>query len=116
MSENIKKLLELASSNRELADKVNSASKEELVAIAKEQGIDLTEADFEAPKGTVGDDELDVVTGGAACYCGGGGGGTGEEIRKDKTCVCILYGHGNMSDGSTRCVCPYAGVGYDHKI
>lgn len=111
MTENMKKLLELASSNEELRTRLNSAFKEELIALAKEQGITLTKADFEAPAGEINDDELEAVAGGKKCYCLAGGGGTGEEKNKTEFCACILSGVGFMEDGQYRCGCNVAGHG-----
>lgn len=64
MTDNMKKLLALLSSDEALSAKVNGASHEETIAIAKEHGITLTEADFEAASATLSDDELNVVSGG----------------------------------------------------
>lgn len=59
MTDNIKKLLELASADAELKAKLTNASKESIIATAKEAGIELTDADFELP-----DEELSTVSGG----------------------------------------------------
>lgn len=64
MTESFKKLLELISGNEELTARLNNASKDEVIALAKEQGITLTEADFEQ-SGEMSEDELDAVTGGS---------------------------------------------------
>ena len=112
MTENFKKLLELASNDEALKTKINNASKDELIALAKENGIALTDADFEAGNGEVSDDELDSVAGGKDCYCAMGGGGTASE--GEKTCVCVAGGAGLMQQdwgGATRCVCVLTGAG-----
>lgn len=111
MTDNIKKLLELATDNRELQDRLSRANKEELTQIASENGITLTEADFEAPKGEVHDDELEAVVGGKECGCAWGGGGTGSEKDFSKTCVCVSMGFGYWEDNTMRCGCPFAGYG-----
>jgi len=46
MTENMKKLLELVSGNKELASKIGGMGKEDIIALAKELGVELTEADF----------------------------------------------------------------------
>ena len=46
MTENMKKLLELVSGNKELALKIGGMGKENIIALAKELGIEFTEADF----------------------------------------------------------------------
>lgn len=55
--------------------KVGALTKDELIALAKELGIALTEADFEKPDGELNDDELDTVAGGKVCVFVVGGGG-----------------------------------------
>lgn len=64
MTENIKKLLELVSGSEELKDKLNNATKETVITVAKEHGISLTDADFEANKSEISDEELCTVAGG----------------------------------------------------
>ena len=46
MTENMKKFLEAVSKNEELAKKINTMTKEDLLALAKELSIELTEDDF----------------------------------------------------------------------
>lgn len=60
MTENIKKLIELASADEALKNRLIGASKEAVIAIAREAGITLTDADFELPE-----DALDSVSGGS---------------------------------------------------
>ena len=113
MTENLKKFLEVVSTNEELQKKLTNASKEEIVAVAAEAGFVLTDADL-VQKNELSDDELDTVAGGgrkANCGCGVGGGGTGDE--SDDTCACVVYGLGYEKNGDCRCHCPIAGVGYD---
>lgn len=115
MTENIKKLLELASSNEELKTKLTEASKDELIAIAKEQGINLCDEDFEAKPADLSDDELDSIAGGKKCYCALGGGGTGEDSNNTKTCACVGSGAGNTKSGGVRCACVLGGYGDNVK-
>ena len=57
----------------------------DIIALARELGVELTEADF-VQNCELTDDELDAVVGGGKCICSFGGGG-------------------EYSDGSVRCVC-----------
>ena len=43
MTENMKKFLEAVSKNDELSTKINTMTKEDLLALAKELGVELTE-------------------------------------------------------------------------
>ena len=109
MSENVKKFLEAISSKKEMAEKLNEASKEEIIAIAAKLGIALTDADF-AQNNEISDDELDAVAGGVDnCYCIAGGGGS--KTDRGKTCACILGGGGEYISGGARCVCVAMGIG-----
>lgn len=83
MSESTKKILEIVSASKELAAKVGGMSKEDIIALAKERGIELTEADF-AQTCELADDELDTVVGGGGEYSDG-------SVR----CICIIGGDGN---------------------
>lgn len=83
MTENMKKFLELVSKDEALVAKVNAADKNALIALAKELGVELTEADFEHPN-KLSDDELDVA-GGGGTWCiliGGGGNTSGHPMQK----------------------------------
>lgn len=109
MTENMKKFLEHISGNEELTSKLKNASKEDVLALAKEAGFTLTDADFEQTS-EVSDDELTTVVGGGFdCFCAIGGGGTGGE--KTRTCACVVGGAGLTKDGKTRCLCTATGAG-----
>ena len=88
MTENMKKFLEAVSQNEELREKLNGMSKEDILAAAKELGIDLTEVDF-AQNGEMDDDELEVVAGGGELSKLAGGG---------CRCACIAAGYGDAVD------------------
>ena len=109
MTENMKKLVELVSQNTELVAKINSGDKDTLIAIAKELGIELTEADFAQQATELSDDELDAVAGGNICACAMGGGGSAG--GKDAVCVCVIGGGGESKGGSARCGCVLCGTG-----
>lgn len=108
MTANMKKFLELISENKELALKMKDASKDDIIALAKTLGIELTDADFEQ-SAEISDDELNAVAGGDACVCAFGGGGAAS--KGEKTCVCVGGGGGQFKDGTARCACPIGGLG-----
>lgn len=109
MNDNMKKFLEAVSKNDELSKKINTMTKEELVALAKELGIELNGDDF-AQESELEKDELEVVTGGwKDCFCVAGGGGKADE--DGKACACVAFGGGQAQDGENRCLCIGAGSG-----
>ena len=109
MTENMKKFLEAVSKNEELAKKINTMTKEDLLALAKELGIELTGDDF-AQESELEKDELEAVTGGwKDCFCVAGGGGKADE--DGKACACVAFGGGSARDGENRCWCIGAGSG-----
>ena len=126
MSENLKKFLAMIADNKELEAKVIECNKlgeaevkQVMIKLAKENGIELAEADFEKKAEPISrelsDDELDAVAGGGgACGCvlGGGGGGVDDNDGKVFGCACAAYGQGG--DGRANdfnCWCPGLGVG-----
>lgn len=114
MNENLKKFLEKVSEDKALAEKVNANNDPAaLITLAKELGVELTEADLKKPVEELSDDELDTVAGGSdvSCACAMGGGGTKD--TNDKTCACVLAGVGYDRHGRERCLCGFAGYGYD---
>lgn len=114
MSENLKKFLEIVSKSDELTEKIGTMGQDEVLALAREMGVELTEADLEKPAvQELDEDELDAVAGGidVSCACAMGGGGTKD--NNDKTCACVIAGGGYARNGRERCVCGIAGCGYD---
>lgn len=113
MNENMKNFLEAVSKDDELCTKVGQMNKDELLALAGEMGLPLTEQDLQKPVEELSDDDLDTVAGGSdvSCACAMGGGGTKDD--NDKTCACVLAGAGYAKSGRERCVCGIAGCGYD---
>ena len=114
MTENMKKFLETVSKREDLCTKIGTMGKDELIALAKELGIELTDADLVRPSQELDDDELDAIAGGGdvSCVCAMGGGGTKD--NNDKTCACVLAGAGyDKKYNRERCVCGFAGYGYD---
>lgn len=114
MNENMKKFLETVSKDEELTKKIGAMGLEELLALAKELGLELSAADLEKPVvQELSDDDLDAVAGGSdvSCACAMGGGGTKDS--NDKTCACVLAGVGYDTYSSERCLCGFAGYGYD---
>ena len=125
MTENAKKWLELLSQNKELQkkllevkDKSPDQQKLAVTALAKENGITLTDADMEKPQSEeLSDDELDAVAGGGGCGCPVVGGGAGDKILPYK-CGCFF---GGVGDGPEQddykpafCFCVFAGGGTDN--
>ena len=114
MSENFKKFLENVSADEELTKKVsNEQDVNVLIAMAKDMGLEICEADFKQTATELSDDELDAVAGGGdvSCACAMGGGGT-KDVN-DRTCACVLAGAGYTKNGRERCLCGFAGYGYD---
>ena len=114
MTKNMKKFLETVSQNEELAQKLSAMTMEDLLALAKELGVELTEADFEKPDGMLDENELDAVAGGKVCVCVVGGGGEGD--GNDRVCACPAYGVGADKDKLyDRCVCFIGGGGKSYN-
>lgn len=123
MTDNMKKWLELVSANKELQEKLTELSKKDLeqqkkglFALAKENGITLTDEDLERPQSEeLSDDELDAVAGGGGCGCPFGGGGKGEDPKThwEYGCGCIIGGQGMDNFGGIYCVCVFVGGGKD---
>lgn len=109
MTENLKKFLETVSAQEELGKKASAASKEELMAMAKELGLELTEADFEQKSAELSDDELEAVSGGSSCSCPMSGGG--KQDGDDDVCACNLTGLGYDIRMNIRCLCQFDGYG-----
>jgi len=116
MTENMKKFLEAVSKNDELYGKFTGATQEDMIAMAKALGIELTEADF-AQKSELDEAELEAVAGGQKCGCAVNGGGIANSIY-GKSCICVLGGGGEYSKeggGGCRCACVAAGYGEDDR-
>lgn len=111
MTENMKKFLEKLSEDKALSEKACKLEKNELIALAKELSIELTEADFEQPEGEIAESDLDMVAGGDNCLCVAAGGGTRSE--NCRPCGCVVGGEGNTEDGIQRCYCIISGSGGD---
>ena len=127
MNEKVKRLLEVISEDQELSDRAGkAASFADIVALAGEKGIELTEDDLKEAareQEKIDPAELDAVAGGKTCGCAIGGGGTGDRDGQS-TCWCFVGGAGSTSTPCTapgkscqstytRCQCPLIGVGDD---
>ena len=129
MSDNMKNFLAKLSADVELAKKAATLDKDAIIALAKELGIELTDADF-AAKDEMNADELTAIHGGSEqqdwasfdncpgkngiqdCFCAAGGGGQRDE--NGDVCACVGYGQGYR--GGEMCICPLVGVGIDDDI
>ena len=115
MTENFINFMKEVSKDEALSAKLGKESDPKVImAIAKDMGFVLTEADLAREPEELSDDDLDDVAGGDAvnCSCAMGGGGSKDE--NDKTCACVAAGFGYSKDGSRRCFCAVAGFGYDY--
>lgn len=114
MSENMKKFLEMASADAELAAKLEEIAqaddKQGMIDLAAAKGVAITMDDLENKPVELDDDELDAVAGGwRECVCCMGGGG--KKDSQGKTCACVAYGLGQARDGRDRCLCAFSGWG-----
>lgn len=110
MTENMKNFLTKVSGDKELAEKVGKLEKAELIALAKELGIELTEEDFLVPEKELDEAELETAVGGERiCSCAVGGGGKAEGDLP--ACACVIAGFGNDSGDGLTCICPLGGYG-----
>ena len=103
MTEKLEAFLTAVSEKPEYADKLQNATKEDMLALAKEMGYDLSEEDLAQPSTELNDDDLDAVAGGKKCSCVIGGGGKQDE--NDKTCACVGCGWGKREEKGKRCFC-----------
>ena len=119
MTDNLKRFLEAVSANAEMMKKLDKASKEDIISLAAELGIELTDADF-VQRNELSEDELDTVVGGSGgCGCAAAGGGGGKDIDDGKTFGCACVGYGQGGDGSAtdlHCICICGGVGEDRNV
>lgn len=116
MTDNVKKLMEKVSADEALKAKLEELgrqagedeekAKDLMKTFAAEQGITLTEEDFEAGKEELSEEELESVAGGKVCVCVGGGYGSGDNW----TCYCAGAGSGKEGDNSN-CMCFLGGGG-----
>lgn len=124
MTENMMAFLAAASEKPEYADKLQNATKEDILELAKELGFTLSEEDLVQPAAELNDDELDVVSGGSGDVGKHGGKrkkdpcacvayGSGKEDNNDETCSCIAFGDGYTKAGKARCYCASGGGGTD---
>lgn len=116
MSKNLKKLLEAVSTDPAALARFGTLTKHELIALAKEYGIALTEADLAPVEGEISDDELETVAGGKNCSCNFAGSGKSSSYYGSASCSCEVGGVGSMDDGTSRCLCVLEGIGEDERI
>ena len=101
MSENLKAFLAKVSADAQLIERLKAAKEYgEIIALAKEIGVELTLADIEPENSELSEEELNVVSGGKngrddvyGCACVAYGQG-GDGSKDDFTCFCALGGEG----------------------
>lgn len=110
MSESVKAFIEAAKADPELNEKLTRMTTEEIVAVAKEMGFELSVEDFAAPTSEMNEAELDNVAGGfgsGSCGCLlSGAGAVIDNSGGIFGCNCFTYGSGN-----TFCNCIMSGEG-----
>ena len=115
MTKNLQDFMAAVSNDKELIEKINQESDlKVIIAIARDMGFELTEADFAGEPEELSEAELDAVAGGTpvSCACVLGGGGTKD--HNDKTCACVAAGFGYTKSGKRRCFCAAGGCGYNY--
>ena len=117
MNDNARAFLEAAQADPELRERLCKMAVGELVAAAKEKGIELSEEDFKPAEGELGEGDLNNVAGGGGCACPllGGGGGTDPLDGNVYGCACVTCGQGG--DGRAHdcnCRCTLGGTGDDN--
>ena len=121
MTDHLKQLLEAASEDPELREKIKIAqSLEEIVELAHQKGLDFTIEDIQDGEGKepLASEDLEVVTGGGVCVCVAGGGGRATR-HGQHVCACVLAGMGDVdcpTGRDTRCFCTGAGGGKDKSL
>lgn len=115
MSKNMKAFLARVSSDEKLIEQLKAAKEyDEVLALAKEIGMELTLADIEpVPESDeLTEDELNTISGGDTtgyCICVAAGGGGGKHDGDTYGCACVAYGEGgDGKDDHFVCWC----VGY----
>ena len=118
MTDKMKSYLEAATRDKEHLEKLKTAKNtEEIAALAKEKGFDLSAEDLtpDTENRQLSEDELAAVAGGGVCGCyfvGAGMAGT-----KDEDCRCPVGGAGSYWDNDTqgvRCACVTIGYGVSY--
>ena len=132
MKESMQAFIELVSKDEELRASVeeitgsdekqetlSDESKQQIIALAKEHGIELSSEDFEFNKEDLTDEELAVISGGSGgCGCAGSGYGQGTregDSSIDFYCACVLMGVGmdGAAPAGSYCFCTFVGGGAD---
>ena len=120
--EELKATIESIAGNDEKKETLTEESKQQIIALAKEHGIELSSEDFVFNKDELSDEELAVISGGSGgCGCAGSGYGQGKresDSSIDFYCACVLMGVG--MDGAvpagSYCFCTFAGGGADDEF
>ena len=117
MNENVRAFLEAVKGDPALRERLREMAVNEVIAAAREKGIELAEKDLKPASDELGEDELNNVAGGGGggCLIVGGAGGVDDDDDKIYGCACVIYGQGG--DGRAKdanCVCFMAGGGKDY--
>ncbi len=117
MNENVRAFLEAVKGDPALRERLREMAVNEVIAAAREKGIELAEKDLKPASDELGEDELSNVAGGdCGCIIGGYGGGTDSIDGKSYTCGCALYGQGCDGRASdANCFCIAGGGGDDDQ-
>lgn len=86
---------------------------DEIIAAAKEKGIELSEEDLKPASGELDEVELNNVAGGGCGCFGPGGGGRDRDDNNIYGCACVVYGQGGDGRATdVNCLCIIGGSGY----
>ena len=116
MNDRLKAFMEMAKADPELGKRMAQMGVEDLIALARERGVELSEEDFKAPVGEAEESELANVAGGfgGMCLSIGFAGGRDANDGNIYGCACWLYGQGGDGRaGDFNCACILGGAGMD---
>lgn len=118
MNDNLKKFAEKVSNDPKLQEKLKSIksnddeSIDKLIAIAKEEGFELSKEDIDNEPLELSAEEMNSIVGAGGCGCTLFGHGAGSDLF----CTCVMKGTGYVQgygglSSQGGCLCPGVGVG-----
>ena len=116
MNDKLKAFIEMAKADPDLGKRMTQMGVEDLIALARERGMELSKEDFKTPEGELGEGDLANVAGGfgGMCCIFGAAGGRDTIDGNIYGCACWTYGQGGDGRaGDFNCFCVIAGVGLD---